>query len=106
MLASISWLKKYVDVSVDTKTLAHDLTMAGLKVVVFEADGLVDLTRYGLNPPRITATLHLDDDSTQVLLVGGEDQSTGRATCSLQRRVHVCDAGRGRCGPRCSGGIG
>lgn len=32
MLVSVSWLKKYVDIPVDTKTLAHDLTMLGLNV--------------------------------------------------------------------------
>jgi len=32
MLVSVSWLKKYVDIAVDTDTLARDLTMLGLNV--------------------------------------------------------------------------
>lgn len=32
MIVSVSWLKKYVDVPVDTRTLIHDLTMLGLNV--------------------------------------------------------------------------
>jgi len=40
MLVSVSWLKKYVRVPVDTKTLAHDLTMAGLNVEHVERRGL------------------------------------------------------------------
>lgn len=40
MLISLSWLKKYVPVTVDTKTLAEDLTMAGLNVERVERRGL------------------------------------------------------------------
>jgi phenylalanyl-tRNA synthetase beta chain len=32
MLVSLSWLKNYVDIPVDTQTLAHDITMLGLNV--------------------------------------------------------------------------
>ena len=39
MLVSVSWLKKYVAVPVDTKTLVDDLTMAGLNVERVERRG-------------------------------------------------------------------
>ncbi|HXS08711.1 MAG TPA: phenylalanine--tRNA ligase subunit beta, partial [Candidatus Krumholzibacteria bacterium] len=32
MIVSVAWLGKYVDIPVDIPTLAHDLTMHGLKV--------------------------------------------------------------------------
>jgi len=32
MLVSVSWLKRYVEIPVDISTLAHDLTMLGVKV--------------------------------------------------------------------------
>jgi phenylalanyl-tRNA synthetase beta chain len=40
MLISLSWLKKYVRVPVETKTLAEDLTMAGLNVERVDRRGL------------------------------------------------------------------
>jgi phenylalanyl-tRNA synthetase beta chain len=40
MLVSLSWLKKYVRVPVDTRTLAEDLTMSGLNVERVERRGL------------------------------------------------------------------
>ncbi len=40
MLVSVSWLKKYVRISVDTKVLADDLTMTGLNVEHVERRGL------------------------------------------------------------------
>jgi len=42
MLVSVSWLKNYVDVPVDTKTLARDLTMLGLNVERVESAGAID----------------------------------------------------------------
>ena len=32
MIVSISWLRQYVDIAVDAATLAHDLSMHGIKV--------------------------------------------------------------------------
>lgn len=40
MLISLSWLKKYVRIPVDTNTLVEDLTMAGLNVERVERRGL------------------------------------------------------------------
>jgi len=40
MLVSVSWLKKYVRIPVDTKTLAADLTMTGLNVERVENRGV------------------------------------------------------------------
>jgi phenylalanyl-tRNA synthetase beta chain len=40
MLVSLSWLKKYVPIAVDSKSLADDLTMAGLNVERIERRGV------------------------------------------------------------------
>lgn len=42
MIVSVSWLRKYVDIGVDAATLAHDLTMHGLKVERLETSGLTE----------------------------------------------------------------
>lgn len=42
MLVSVSWLKKYVDIPVDTKTLAHDITMLGLNVEHISGGASID----------------------------------------------------------------
>ncbi|MBW2278388.1 MAG: phenylalanine--tRNA ligase subunit beta, partial [Deltaproteobacteria bacterium] len=42
MLVSLSWLKKYVDIPTDTKTLCDDLTMAGLNVERVIPTGLTE----------------------------------------------------------------
>ena len=39
MLVSVSWLKRYVEIPVDAATLAHDLTMLGVKVERVHAAG-------------------------------------------------------------------
>lgn len=49
-----------------------------LKVVVFAGDGVADLAVYGLDTPRIQARLDLSDGSTQSLLIGGDDEASGR----------------------------
>ena len=40
MIVSLNWLKKYVDIPVDTETLVHDLTMLGLNVEHHTGTGL------------------------------------------------------------------
>ena len=40
MLVSVSWLKKYVQIPVETKELVDDLTMVGLNVEHLESRGL------------------------------------------------------------------
>jgi phenylalanyl-tRNA synthetase beta chain len=40
MLISLSWLKKYVDIPVDTHTFVNDLTMLGLNVERYTTSGL------------------------------------------------------------------
>lgn len=42
MLCSVSWLKKYVDIDVDTATLARDMTMLGLNVERIHSKGLTE----------------------------------------------------------------
>lgn len=42
MIVSLSWLKNYVDIDVDTATLAHDLTMLGLNVEHVTSTGLAE----------------------------------------------------------------
>ncbi len=42
MNVSLSWLKRYVDIQVDAATLAHDLTMHGIKVERMTTTGLTE----------------------------------------------------------------
>ncbi|HEU4364636.1 MAG TPA: phenylalanine--tRNA ligase subunit beta [Candidatus Krumholzibacteria bacterium] len=42
MIVALSWLRRYVDVSVDATTLAHDLTMHGIKVERLVTAGLTE----------------------------------------------------------------
>ncbi|HEX5132913.1 MAG TPA: phenylalanine--tRNA ligase subunit beta [Candidatus Krumholzibacteria bacterium] len=42
MIVALSWLRKYVDVPVDAATLAHDLTMHGIKVERLVSGGVTE----------------------------------------------------------------
>jgi phenylalanyl-tRNA synthetase beta chain len=42
VIVALSWLKKYVDIQVDAATLAHDLTMHGIKVERLLTTGLTE----------------------------------------------------------------
>jgi phenylalanyl-tRNA synthetase beta chain len=42
MNVSLSWLRRYVDIQVDAATLAHDLTMHGIKVERLTSSGLTE----------------------------------------------------------------
>ncbi|MCI0451482.1 MAG: phenylalanine--tRNA ligase subunit beta, partial [Candidatus Latescibacteria bacterium] len=42
MNVSLSWLRRYVDIPVDAATLAHDLTMHGIKVERLTSSGLTE----------------------------------------------------------------
>jgi len=42
MQVSLSWLRRYVDIKADAATLAHDLTMHGIKVERLESSGLTE----------------------------------------------------------------
>ncbi|HXV13217.1 MAG TPA: phenylalanine--tRNA ligase subunit beta [Candidatus Krumholzibacteria bacterium] len=42
MNVSLSWLRRYVDITVDAPTLAHDLTMHGIKVERLTSSGLTE----------------------------------------------------------------
>ena len=44
MLISLAWLKKYVDIPVDTKAFVDDLTMLGLNVEHVTALGFDDVS--------------------------------------------------------------
>ena len=46
-----------------------------LKATAFEADGQVNLAKYGLDKPRIRVSLQLADNSTQALIISEADTS-------------------------------
>jgi hypothetical protein len=49
-----------------------------LKAAAFEADGQVNLAKYGLDKSRIRVSLQLADSSTQALIIGSEADTSGR----------------------------
>ncbi len=68
-----------VDAKADTKEIESILSVLNtLKVTVFEADGQVDLAKYGLEPPRVKVTLQLTDKGTRGLLIGAEAETPGQ----------------------------
>lgn len=72
-------MDKPIETEADSKEIQSILSaLDTLKVVAFEGDGVADLTAYGLDTPRIQARLDLADGSVQGLLIGGDDNSTGR----------------------------
>ena len=68
-----------IETEADSKEIQSILSaLDALKVVVFEGDGVTDLAAYGLDTPRIQAHLDLADGSVQGLLIGSDDEATGR----------------------------
>jgi hypothetical protein len=60
----------------------------GLKVAVFEDDSPKDLTRYGLDKPRIQAEVKYGENSKK-LLIGSKDPNTGRIYVKLASQPYV-----------------
>lgn len=74
------WKMVYpIETEADSKEIESILSALDiLKVVVFAGDGVADLAAYRLDTPRIQARLDLSDGSTQALLIGGDDDASGR----------------------------
>jgi phenylalanyl-tRNA synthetase beta chain len=64
---SLSWLRRYVDIGVDAATLAHDLTMHGIKVERMESSGLTE--RAVVVGQVLEAVPHPDADRLRVCRV-------------------------------------
>lgn len=74
-------------------------TLAGLKAVVFEADGEYNPANYGLADPKITVALQLTTDApTQKLQIGSDARTPGRlyvarpehhAVYTVNREIHT-----------------
>ena len=68
-----------VETEADTKEIQSILSaLDTLKVVVFAGDGVANLAAYGLDSPRIQARLDFADGVAQALLIGGDDDASGR----------------------------
>jgi hypothetical protein len=77
--ANLWKMDKPIETEADSKEIKSILSaLDTLKVVAFEGDGVADLTAYGLDTPRSQARLDLADGSVQQLLIGGDDNATGR----------------------------
>ncbi len=72
MIVSVAWLRRYVDIAVDATTLAHDLTMHGVKVERLMTTGLTE--RAIVVGHVLEAAPHPDADRLRVCRVdvGGE----------------------------------
>lgn len=67
-----------VEAKADTRLIQEILAaLAGLKAVVFEADGDYDPANYGLSPPQITVALQFTDDAPKQELQIGSDAGIG-----------------------------
>ena len=74
------------------KTEIDDIldALKNLKVKVFEADGVTNLSQYGLDKPRIEATVMLGEDKTsKTLLVGKNVPETNRVYVKRQNSNSV-----------------
>ena len=68
-----------VETEADAKEIQSILSaLDTLKVVVFTGDGVVNLAAHGLDAPRIQARLDFADGEAQMLLIGGDDEASGR----------------------------
>jgi phenylalanyl-tRNA synthetase beta chain len=67
VIVSLSWLRKYVDIAVDAATLAHDLTMHGIKVERLVTTGLSE--RLVVVGHVLTASAHPSADRLRVCTV-------------------------------------
>jgi phenylalanyl-tRNA synthetase beta chain len=67
VIVSLSWLGKYVDIEADARTLAHDLTMHGIKVERLVATGLTE--RLVVVGHVLAAAQHPDADRLRVCTV-------------------------------------
>ena len=69
-----------VEAKADTRSIQEIVAaLAGLKAVVFEADGDYDPANYGLSRPKITVALQFTDDAPkQELQIGSDAGTDGR----------------------------
>lgn len=96
MNVSLSWLRRYVDIPVDATTLAHDLTMHGIKVERLTSSGLTE--RLVVVGHVLEAKPHPEADRLRVCRVDagqGEvlDIVCGAANVAAGQRVGVALVG-------------
>ena len=68
-----------VETEADVKEIQSILSaLDTLKVAVFTGDGVANFAAYGLDSPRIQVRLDFADGEAQMLLIGGDDEASGR----------------------------